>query len=167
MARAPGGFRTWEPILRRRIKRQGAMDHLRKPRPHEAHDRERSRDRRERSDVPHSARPMSLVKIGQSQAQVHRSIRCRCHFCLWRQSCSRSASPHRRSRLQGFAGELSADGGYIAQHARRSPRTARQRRKAGQGSRTRCIGRRTQTPCGPGTTRFRDAAGNEARGLRV
>src|SRR5580658_925101 len=51
------------------VKRQGAMDHLRKPWPHETHARERSRNRRERSDVPHSARPMSLFKIGQSQAE--------------------------------------------------------------------------------------------------
>jgi hypothetical protein len=45
------------------------LDHLRKPRPHETHAQERSRDRRERSDVPHSARPMSLFRIGQSQAE--------------------------------------------------------------------------------------------------
>src|SRR5580704_10375345 len=36
---------------------------------HETHARERSRDRRERPDVPHSARPMSLFRIGQSQAK--------------------------------------------------------------------------------------------------
>src|SRR5580704_13578102 len=62
------GYRSLRAFLL--IKRQGAMDDLRKPRPHEAHDRERSRDRRERSDVPHSARPMSLFKIGQSQAKA-------------------------------------------------------------------------------------------------
>src|SRR6516165_9703608 len=45
------------------------MGHLRKPRPHETNARERSRDRRERPDVPHSARPISLFRIGQSQAQ--------------------------------------------------------------------------------------------------
>ena len=48
------------------------MDHLRKPRPHETHARERSRDRRERPDVPHSARPISLFRIGQSQANYVR-----------------------------------------------------------------------------------------------
>src|SRR6516162_4575613 len=45
------------------------MGHLRKPRPHETNARERSRDRRERPDVPHSARPISLFRIGQSQAK--------------------------------------------------------------------------------------------------
>src|SRR5580658_8505386 len=62
------GYRSLRAFLL--VKRQGAMDHLRKPWPHETHARERSRNRRERSDVPHSARPMSLFKIGQSQAKV-------------------------------------------------------------------------------------------------
>src|SRR6202020_1754179 len=61
------GYRSLRAFLL--VKRQGAMDHLRKPWPHETHSRERSRNRRERSDVPHSARPMSLFRIGQSQAQ--------------------------------------------------------------------------------------------------
>src|SRR5580658_2014666 len=62
------GYRSLRAFLL--VKRQGAMDHLRKPWPHETHARERSRNRRERSDVPHSARPMSLFKIGQSQAKA-------------------------------------------------------------------------------------------------
>src|SRR5580698_4682737 len=62
------GYRSLRAFLL--IKRQGAMDHLRKPWPHETDARERSRDRRERPDVPHSARPMSLFRIGQSQAEV-------------------------------------------------------------------------------------------------
>src|SRR5580698_1346093 len=62
------GYRSLRAFLL--VKRQGAMDHLRKPWPHETHARERSRNRRERSDVPHSARPMSLFRIGQSQAQA-------------------------------------------------------------------------------------------------
>jgi len=74
--------RTANPIARLRpipdtdrfelfyVKRQGPMDHLRKPRPHKTHARKRSRDRRERPDVPHSARPISLFRIGQSQAQT-------------------------------------------------------------------------------------------------
>src|SRR5580704_1698903 len=57
------GYRSIRAFLL--VKRQGAMDDLRKPRPHEAHDRERSRDRRERSDVPHSARPMSCSKLAK------------------------------------------------------------------------------------------------------
>src|SRR5271157_4969483 len=61
------GYRSLRAFLL--VKRQGAMDHLRKPWPHETHARERSRDRRERPDVPHSARPMSLFRIGQSQAK--------------------------------------------------------------------------------------------------
>src|SRR5580658_4596903 len=61
------GYRSLRAFLL--VKRQGAMDHLRKPWPHETHARERSRNRRERSDVPHSARPMSLFGIGQSQAE--------------------------------------------------------------------------------------------------
>src|SRR5271169_1633272 len=62
------GYRSLRAFLL--VKRQGAMDHLRKPRPHETHARERSRDRRERPDVPHSARPISLFRIGQSQAKA-------------------------------------------------------------------------------------------------
>src|SRR5215831_11921510 len=61
------GYRSLRAFLL--VKRQGAMDHLRKSRPHETHARERSRDRRERSHVPHSARPISLFRIGQSQAE--------------------------------------------------------------------------------------------------
>src|ERR1700729_1217821 len=61
------GYRSLRAFLL--VERQGAMDHLRKPWPHETHARERSRNRRERSDVPHSARPMSLFRIGQSQAE--------------------------------------------------------------------------------------------------
>src|SRR5580658_4044050 len=78
------GYRSLRAFLL--VKRQGAMDHLRKPWPHETHARERSRNRRERSDVPHSARPMSLFGIGQSQAksaylsQLSRSVRKA--FCL-------------------------------------------------------------------------------------
>src|SRR5271166_4716611 len=63
------GYRSLRAFLL--VKRQGAMDHLRKPWPHETHARERSRNRRERSDVPHSARPMSLFRIGQSQAKAN------------------------------------------------------------------------------------------------
>ncbi len=62
------GYRSLRAFLL--VKRQGAMDHLRKPRPHETHARERSRDRRERPDVPHSTRPISLFRIGQSQAKT-------------------------------------------------------------------------------------------------
>src|SRR4029077_8269166 len=62
------GYRSLRAFLL--VKRQGAMDHLRKPRPHETHAQERSRDRRERPDVPHSARPISLFRIGQSQAKT-------------------------------------------------------------------------------------------------
>src|SRR5262249_32058957 len=62
------GYRSLRTFLL--VKRQGAMDYLRKSRPHETHARERSRDRRERSHVPHSARPISLFRIGQSQAKV-------------------------------------------------------------------------------------------------
>src|SRR5262249_24597828 len=62
------GYRSLRAFLL--VKRQGAMDHLRKSRPHETHARERSADRRERSHVPHSARPISLFRIGQSQAEV-------------------------------------------------------------------------------------------------
>src|ERR1700682_259683 len=62
------GYRSLRAFLL--VKRQGAMDHLRKPRPHETHARERSRDRRERPDVPHSAQPISLFRIGQSQAKL-------------------------------------------------------------------------------------------------
>src|ERR1700674_1689501 len=61
------GYRSLRAFLL--VKRQGAMDHLRKPRPHETHAQERSRDRRERPHVPHSARPISLFRIGQSQAE--------------------------------------------------------------------------------------------------
>src|SRR6516165_2614049 len=61
------GYRSLRAFLL--VKRQGAMDHLRKSRPHETHARERSGDRRERSHVPHSARPISLFRIGQSQAK--------------------------------------------------------------------------------------------------
>src|SRR6516164_7248796 len=61
------GYRSLRAFLL--VKRQGAMDHLRKSRPHETHARERSRDRRERSHVPHSTRPISLFRIGQSQAE--------------------------------------------------------------------------------------------------
>src|SRR6516225_4783761 len=61
------GYRSLRAFLL--VKRQGAMDHLRKSRPHETHARERSRDRRERSHVPHSARPISLFRIGQSQVK--------------------------------------------------------------------------------------------------
>src|SRR5580693_8101791 len=64
------GYRSLRAFLL--VKRQGAMDHLRKPWPH--HARERSRNRRERSDVPHSARPMSLFRIGQSQAKESRAL---------------------------------------------------------------------------------------------
>src|SRR5580700_4814079 len=63
------GYRSVRAFLL--VKHQGAMDHLRKPRPHETHARECSRDRRERSHVPHSARPISLFRIGQSQVQGH------------------------------------------------------------------------------------------------
>src|SRR5215471_12908746 len=61
------GYRSLRAFLL--VKRQGAMDHLRKLRPHETHARECSRDRRERSHVPHSARPISPFRIGQSQAK--------------------------------------------------------------------------------------------------
>jgi hypothetical protein len=47
------------------VKRQGGVDLLRKPRAHETHAQERSRDRRERSNVPHSARPMSLFRMSK------------------------------------------------------------------------------------------------------
>jgi FCD domain len=43
------------------------LENLRKPRPHEAHARECSRDRRERSDV--STQPMNPFNIGQSRAE--------------------------------------------------------------------------------------------------
>src|SRR5215471_9092684 len=66
------GYRSLRAFLL--VKRQGAMDHLRKSRPHETHARERSRDRRERSHVPHSARPISLFRIGQSQAEMKLEI---------------------------------------------------------------------------------------------
>ena len=66
IARLRPGYRSLRAFLL--VKRQGAMDHLRKLRPHETHARECSRDRRERSHVPHSARPISLFRIGQSQA---------------------------------------------------------------------------------------------------
>src|ERR1700704_3192806 len=62
------GYRSLRAFLL--VKRQGAMDHLRKPRPHETHARECSRDRRERPDVPHSPRPISLFRIGQSQVKL-------------------------------------------------------------------------------------------------
>src|SRR6516225_1771610 len=66
------GYRSLRAFLL--VKRQGAMDHLRKSRPHETHARERSRDRRERSHVPHSTRPISCselakVKLGIAIAQ--------------------------------------------------------------------------------------------------
>src|SRR6516225_5273127 len=64
------GYRSLRAFLL--VKRQGAMDHLRKSRPHETHARERSRDRRERSHVPHSTRPISLFRIGQSQAERYK-----------------------------------------------------------------------------------------------
>src|SRR5215471_9822355 len=52
------GYRSLRAFLL--VKRQGAMDHLRKSRPHETH-------ARERSHVPHSAWPISLFRIGQNQ----------------------------------------------------------------------------------------------------
>src|SRR5262249_27467275 len=50
------------------VQRPWSLAHLRQPRPHETHARECPRHPRERSDVPHSTRPMSS-KIGQSRAQ--------------------------------------------------------------------------------------------------
>ena len=68
------GYRSLRAFLL--VKRQGAMGHLRKPRPHETNARERSRDRRERSHVPHSTRPISLFRIGQSQAKETSKNNC-------------------------------------------------------------------------------------------
>src|SRR3974390_1440688 len=56
------------------VKCQRSLDHLWKPRPHETHARQRPRNHRERSHLPHSPRPMNPFYFWAKSSSVDHLI---------------------------------------------------------------------------------------------